>query len=65
MLQKLFSIFIFALCMPSLSYAQALKVEQASEPRPEKKERSKVFNAESFMLDNGMQVVVIPNRGKR
>ncbi|MEM7650927.1 MAG: pitrilysin family protein [Pseudomonadota bacterium] len=40
--------------------AQALEIEQAATPK-EQQERSKVFDAESFTLDNGMKVVVIPN----
>ena len=43
------------------SYAQAIKAEQAAEPDQTASKREPVFGAESFMLDNGMEVVVIPN----
>ncbi len=40
--------------------ADTLKNEKPA-AQTQEEERSKVFNAESFTLDNGMQVVVIPN----
>ncbi len=45
----------------SNGFAQAIKVETVPTPVEQKPERNKVFGAESFTLDNGMEVVVIPN----
>ena len=46
---------------PGLALAQALKSEQPATPDEPAPERKKVFGAEVFTLDNGMEVVVIPN----
>lgn len=50
-------------CLASGAYAgpSTIKNEQAATPEGTAQERDKVFNAESFMLDNGMEVVVIEN----
>ena len=60
-MRKLFVVLSFALLCPAALQAQALKSEQAATPQTEQQARKKVFNAESFTLDNGMQVIVIPN----
>ena len=52
--------FFMLAILPSVLHAQALEIEQAAKPKQEQ-ERQKVFGAESFTLDNGMPVVVIPN----
>ena len=58
----LYSLTILFVCSaPNISHAQALEIEQAATPKPAQEERKKVFGAESFTLDNGMPVVVIPN----
>lgn len=60
MLRFLTVLCAFALLSASAS-AQALKAEQAAEPKTQGDARQKVFDAESFKLDNGMDVIVIPN----
>ena len=41
--------------------AQAIKAEQAAQQEEPLEARKKVFNAETFMLDNGMEVIVVEN----
>ena len=60
MLFRLILIINMLVFWPVLSHAQALKSEQAASPK-QPQAKQKVFGAESFTLDNGMQVVVIPN----
>ena len=45
----------------ALAEKQELPDERAATPDAPQEERRRVFNAESFTLDNGMEVVVIPN----
>lgn len=53
------SLTLAVLCVAP-SYAQSLEAERAAEPQ-QASEREKVFGAETFTLDNGMNVIVIPN----
>lgn len=55
--------FLLAVLFPAFALAAgaALKNEQPAEAPAVQEERSKTFDAESFTLDNGMQVIVIPN----
>jgi zinc protease len=51
-----------SLSTPSFGAQQKIKNEMAADPAPQASaERKKVFDAESFTLDNGLQVIVIPN----
>lgn len=60
---KLFHIAVLTLLCLShgTALAQSVQEKPATAPTQTEQERQKVFNAESFTLDNGMQVVVIPN----
>jgi len=62
MMLRAFLLLSLVIFYPStvLAASPALKSEQPAAPSKEE-ERTKVFNAESFMLDNGMEVVVIQN----
>lgn len=44
-----------------LVHAQSLEAERPAIPEQKEEKGDKVFNAETFMLDNGLEVVVIPN----
>ncbi len=62
MIRKVFLLLNLALFLPGASLAaDSLKNEQAAAAPAIKEGRTKIFNAESFTLDNGMMVVVIPN----
>ncbi|MCB9982507.1 MAG: insulinase family protein [Rhodospirillales bacterium] len=60
---KKLALLVLALSILSPAYATepAIKNEQAASPAQPDEEREKVFNAESFTLDNGMEVVIVPN----
>ncbi len=45
----------------SLATAQSLDPERAAVPAPEQAKGEKVFDAETFTLDNGLEIIVIPN----
>lgn len=49
------------LSVPAYADVQKVKNEQAAPAKDAQQERSKVFNAETFTLDNGLEVIVVPN----
>lgn len=62
-MRRAFALVLLSLLIPSTSFAAgtALKNEKAAQPDQPVQKREKVFGAETFTLDNGMLVVVIPN----
>ncbi|MBL4805005.1 MAG: insulinase family protein [Alphaproteobacteria bacterium] len=59
---KALSVLALFIAMPhGTATAQSIEAERAATPEPTEERGQKVFNAETFTLDNGLEVVVIPN----
>ena len=61
-LKILSALLIMIVASPASVFAQALEAERPATPDAEGSDKgNKVFNAETFMLDNGLEVIVIPS----
>ncbi len=61
MMIKHATLVILAIGLCFMAAGMPVLAKELPAPKPAEDTRSKVFDAESFTLDNGMQVVVIPN----